>query len=73
MCNATVQHPLNLPRIARIYTKKAKELVIIRAIRGKKEIEAGVSKVVPERLQCNEQGSPGALELPCQTVKPSNR
>jgi len=47
----TVQHLLNLPRIARIYTKKAKKLVKIRGIRGKKEIEAGVSRVVPERLR----------------------
>ncbi len=55
----TVQHPLNLPRIAQIYTKKAKKIVKIRVIRGKKEIEAGVSRVVPERLP----ELYGALEL----------
>jgi len=42
---------LNLPRIARIYTEKAKKFVKIRVIRGKKESEAGVSRVAPERLQ----------------------
>ena len=46
----TVQHPLNLPQIARIYTEKAKTFVRIRGICGKKECEASVSRVVPERL-----------------------
>ncbi len=48
--SVTVQPPLYLPRIARIHTKKAKKLVKIRVIRGKKELEAGASRVVPGRL-----------------------
>jgi len=53
--DVTVQHSLNLPRITRSYTKKANKLVEIRVIRGKKEIEAGVSRVAPERLP-NDEG-----------------
>jgi len=46
----TVQHLLNLPQIAQIYTEKAKKFVKIRGIRGRKELGAGVSRVIPERL-----------------------
>ena len=54
----TVQHILYLPRIARIYTEKAKKSVKIRVIRGRKELEAGVSRVIPERLRLFQRNKP---------------